>query len=106
MAAMRPKQMARQGEFLLEEAILDVLMDNASKDNAYLGPRDISLKAGIFREPGKGVDGNVKSGNDFIVQGMLIKLFIEKKVERGLQAKGKDNGWRLTKSEIKRRQED
>lgn len=43
-----PKQYARLGRFLLEEAILDVLLE-AQQNNESLGPTVTSKKLGIFR---------------------------------------------------------
>jgi len=46
---IRPKQLARLGEFHLEEAILDVLLE-ARHEELCLGAAEISRQAGIYRE--------------------------------------------------------
>lgn len=51
---MRPKHDARLGIFLLEEAILDVLLE-AKHENICLGTAAISKKTGIFNKSGKRV---------------------------------------------------
>ena len=96
---IRPKQFARIGEFHLEEAILDVLLE-AQHEGDCIGPAEISKRSGIFRESGYAM----ASGNDNIVWGMLNKLVKEKKIERCKKA-GR-NGWQLTKEEFERRRDD
>ncbi len=49
--SIRPKQLARMGEFHLEEAILDVLL-KAKHEEECIGPKEISVRAGIFRDRG------------------------------------------------------
>ncbi len=104
MVGIRPRQMARLGEFHLEEAILDVLLD-AQHGNECIGAAEISRRAGIFREGGGG-GGNVAAMNDAIVTGMLIKLFNANKVERCEQTPGGRGGWKLTDAEFERRRDD
>ena len=97
---VRPKQQARMGEFCLEEAILDVLLE-AKHENECVGAAEISRRAGIFRERGKG-----DMMNDAIVTGMLVKLRDEKKVVRCAQEKKRGGGWELAESEFKSRRDD
>lgn len=47
--SIRPKQFARIGEFHLEEAILDVLLE-AKHEHKCIGMAEISKRAGIFRD--------------------------------------------------------
>jgi len=103
MAGIRPKQLARLGEFHLEEAILDVLLE-AAHEGECVGAAEISRRTGIFREGGGG-GGNIAAMNDAIVTGMLIKLFNAEKVERCEQAPGR-GGWKLTDAEFARRRDD
>lgn len=72
MAGIRPKQLARLGEFHLEEAVMDVLLEAAHEDEC-IGGAEISRRAGIFREPDTPEGGGVAAGNDWIVGGLLIK---------------------------------
>ena len=65
---IRPKQFARLGEFHLEEAILDVLLEAKYEDNC-IGAADISRRAGIFRD--RGIENIM---NDAIATGLLVKL--------------------------------
>lgn len=103
MAGIRPKQLARLGEFHLEEAILDVLLEAAHEEEC-IGAAEISRRAGIFRDGGGG-GGNVAAMNDAIATGMLIKLFNAGKVERCQQSPGR-GGWKLTEAEFNRRRDD
>lgn len=100
MLGIGSKQLARIGEFLLEEAILDVLLQAWAKDEC-LGAAEISRRAGIFREGGGG-GSNIRAMNDAIVTGMLVKLRKEGKVERCEQRPGV-GGWKLTEAEFERR---
>ena len=99
MIGLRPKQMARLGEFHLEEAILDVLLE-ARHEGQCLGAAEISKRAGIFRDPGPKINMN-----DAIVHGLANKLGIAGKVERCKQANGR-GGWRLSDKEFERRRDD
>lgn len=96
---IRPKQFARLGEFYLEEAVLDVLLEARHKDEC-IGASEISKRAGIFRDR-----GSEDIMNDAIVHGMLAKLCDENKVERCTQPNGK-GGWKLTNAEFERRRDD
>lgn len=101
---IRPKRLARIGEFNLEEAVLDVLLE-ARHERECLGPAEISKRAGIFREPGHAMT----SGNDAIVWGILGKLAKHGRIEKCPQDKGKShklNGWKLTESEYRSRRDD
>jgi len=107
---MRPKHDARLGEFYLEEAVLDVLLE-ARYENLCIGAADISKKAGIFRDGGAtdtDKESNpIKSMNDAIVTGILVKLHKEHRVERCEQDnKRKSGGWQLTDKEFEKRRED
>ena len=96
---IRPKQLARSGEFHLEEAILDVLLE-ARHENECLGAAEISRRAGIFRE--RGIENIM---NDAIATGMLVKLRDQGKVQRCEQP-SKRGGWELTDSEFASRRDD
>ncbi len=101
---IRPRQLSRLGEFYLEEAILDVLLEARHEDQC-IGAAAISRRAGIFREPGHAQ----ASGNDNIVWGMLNKLVKENKVKRCPQNPAKpdkSDGWELTDEEFDRRKDD
>lgn len=102
MNGVRPKQLARMGEFYLEEAVLDVLL-NAAQRNESIGAAEISKRAGIFRDGGGGGEA-MASMNDAIVTGLLTKLQKADRVERCTQANGK-GGWKISESEIARRQD-
>ena len=104
MTGIRPKQLARLGEFHLEEAVLDVLLAAALAEEC-IGAAEVSRRAGIFREPDRKEDGGVSAGNDFIVTGFLIKLRKAGRVERCEQSPGK-GGWKLSAAELKRRRDD
>lgn len=99
MNGLRPKQMARLGEFHLEEAILDVLLE-ARHESECIGAAELSRRAGIFREAGKFVNMN-----DAIVHGLINKLSIAGRVERCTQS-NKLGGWRLSDKEFERRRDD
>lgn len=104
MNGIRPKQLARLGEFHLEEAVMDVLLDARHEDEC-IGAAEISKRAGIFREPGGG--DPIAAMNDAIATGLLIKLYRAGKVEQCGQKPGKDTGgWRLTDTEFDRRRDD
>ncbi len=90
MTGIRPEQLARRGEFYLQEAVLDVLLE-AKREKECMGAAEISRRSGIFRE--KGIAGL----NDAIVTGLLNKLEKEGSVEKcGEQ-------WELTDQEFTRR---
>ena len=100
---IRPKQFGRMGEFYLEEAILDVLLE-AKHENECLGAAEIGRKSGIFREGGGSISGAPSSFNDAIVTGMLIKLLKAGKVQRcGSPPK---QGYQLSDDEFKTRKDD
>lgn len=63
---LEPEQLARIGMFYLEEAILDLLFEDARHNGQGLGPTEISRRLGTFLSwynPG-----------DLIVAGFLEKL--------------------------------
>ena len=95
---IRPKQLARVGEFHLEEAILDVLLEARYK-NECIGAAEISERAGIFRE--RGIENIM---NDAIATGMLVKLRDQGKAQRCEQP-NRRGGWELTDHEFERRRE-
>ncbi len=97
---IRPKQFARMGEFYLEEAILDVLLE-ARHEEECLGAAEIGKRTGIFRKPEAGL-------NDAITWGMLNKLLKNGKVEKCAQKRGsgKEDGWQLTNEEYQSRRDD
>ena len=97
--SLRPKQFARIGEFHLEEAILDVLLE-AKHESRCLGPSDISKRAGIYRDRGK-----IDAMNDAIVTGMLMKLHEQDKVRQCTQDNDR-GGWELTDEEFTKRRDD
>lgn len=94
------KQMGRIAEFYLEEAVLAVLVQ-AHRARKCIGPAEISRRAGIFREPGAGGE-EIKSMNDAIVTGILVKLHRSGKVER-CQQSANVGGWKVTDEEFDRR---
>ena len=96
--SIRPKQLARIGEFYLQEAILDVLC-NAHPEGFGLGPAEIGRRAGVYREAG------VIHMNDAIVAGFLNQLHEQKRVEQARQQNGL-RGWRLTDREYDRCRDD
>lgn len=101
---IRPKQLARIGEFSLEEAVLDVLLEARSKGEC-LGPAAISKRAGIFRETGHAMS----AGNDAIVWGILGKLAKYGRIEKCPQKEAKPDkrdGWQLTDTEFQARRDD
>ncbi len=100
MAGIRPKQHARMGQFHLEEAILDVLLE-AKHEGDCLGPAEISRRAGIFRER-----GSVDIMNDAIATGVLVKLHDEGRVNRCTQNDANRGGWELTDAEFAFRRDD
>jgi len=105
--SIRPKQFARLGEFHLEEAVLDVLLE-AKHNNQCLGAAEVSKRAGIFRKPGEGIRGAPGAFNDAIVTGVLIKLIRANKVERCdiNLGSGKGDGWTLSEDEFNTRRDD
>jgi hypothetical protein len=100
MSGIRPKQNARIGEFHLEEAVLDVLLE-ARHEGECLGPAEISRRAGIFRERGE-----VNIMNDAITTGILVKLYDESRVTRCTQTNANLGGWELTDREFELRRDD
>ena len=96
--SIRPRQLARMGEFYLQEAILDVLCD-ACPEGFGIGPAEIGQRASIYRGP------KDKNMNDAIVQGLLYQLRDMGKVLQAEQA-NRRGGWRLAESEYERRRED
>ena len=99
MTGIRPKQHARMGEFHLEEAVLDVLLEAKHESNC-IGAAEISRRAGIYRER-----GTQDMMNDAIVTGLLNKLESQGKVQRGAQLSGR-GGWELTDKEFESRRDD
>lgn len=97
--SIRPKQLSRMGQFYLEEAILDILLE-ARHERECIGPAEISKRAGIFRDRGK---ENIM--NDAIVTGFLVKLSDQEKVSRCTQSNNK-GGWELTEREFRSRRDD
>ena len=98
-AGVRPKQLARMGEFYLQEAILDVLLE-ASHEGDCIGAAEISRRSGVYRDR-----GTSNMMNDAIVTGFLVKLETEGKVERCEQDGGR-GGWRLTDQQFQSRRDD
>ena len=94
IGGFQPKQYARIGIFLLEEAILDVLLD-AQRKNECLGPTAISKKLGIFRFQ--------ENHRGYIAYNILQKLEDEGRVERHPSVRG---GWQLTQEEFVNRYDD
>lgn len=99
MSGIRPKQHARMGQFYLEEAVLDVLLE-AKHEGDCIGAADISRRAGIFRDRGE-----VNIINDAITTGVLIKLHDEGRVQRCTQPNGR-GGWDLTDHKFALRRDD
>lgn len=99
MSGIRPKQHARMGQFYLEEAVLDVLLE-AKHEGDCIGAADISRRAGIFRDRGE-----VDIINDAITTGVLIKLHAERRVQRCTQPNNR-GGWNLTDHEFALRRDD
>lgn len=100
MMIIRPKQHARMGMFLLEEAVLDTLLE-ARQEDECIGAAAISVRAGIFRER-----GSVNIINDAIVTGVLVKLADEGRVERCKQQGRRRGGWQLADREFEARRDD
>ena len=100
MAGIRPKQHARIGQFHLEEAVLDVLLE-AKHEGDCIGAAEISRRAGIFRDR-----GDVNIMNDAIATGVLVKLADEGRVQRCQQNDANRGGWELTGSEFALRRDD
>lgn len=100
--SFRPKQMARFGEFNLEEAVLDILLAAREFDgDGCLGAAEISKRSGIFRDR-----GDVNIMNDAIATGILVKLSDQNRVERCEQQGRRRGGWRISDAEYERRRED
>ena len=99
MTGVRPKQHARIGEFHLEEAVMDVLLE-ARHENLCIGAAEISRRAGIYRDRGT---ENIM--NDAIATGLLVKLSEQGRVRRCEQESGR-GGWQLTDKEFKSRRDD
>lgn len=92
------KDKAKQGQKLLEEAVLEVLQ-RAHLDNECLGAAEISRRTEIFREGGI----VMKGGNDNIAWGILAKLWKDRRVEKcpqNLNKPERKNGWKLSEKEI------
>ena len=104
MSGLRPKQLARMGVFYLEEAILDVLLD-ARHEGDCIGAAEIGKRTGIFRDRGEGIVGEKGILNDAIVHGVLVKLTVERRVDRCDQPNGR-GGWELTDKEFETRRDD
>ncbi|MDA7983366.1 MAG: hypothetical protein MPJ79_04465 [Alphaproteobacteria bacterium] len=100
MTDVEPKHLARVGEFLLEKAVTDVLLE-AKREGECIGPAEISRRAGIYRGKSSGY-----SMYDAIVQGILYKLEEHERVTRCDQPSGKKRGWELTDKEFASRQDD
>lgn len=99
---MRPKQLARIGTFYLHEAVLDVLLEHHSTGYG-LGPTEISLRAGIYKDSEKGAGTFANA----LVSGCLSELMGQNRVERRAKQKGgKETGWCLTHKEYLRRRDD
>ncbi len=99
MNGIRPKQFARMGEFHLEEAVLDVLLE-AKHESECLGAAEISKRAGIYRER-----GSEDIMNDAIVHGLLAKLADANRVQRCTQ-QNQRGGWEITDREFAIRRDD
>ncbi len=100
---IRPKQIARIGEFLLEEAVLDALLE-ARHQGRCIGAAEISRRTGIFRESHLAKKG----GNDDITSGILGKLLKHGRACRCPQdplKPDKEDGWQLTNDEFERRRD-
>ena len=69
---MTPKEKAQKGEFWLEEALLDVLMQTTVKNP--MRPCEIGKEVGFFRESGWVRGDFTKSSNDDITWKILNKL--------------------------------
>ena len=93
------RQLARIGEFLLKEAVLEFLYEHYPEGYG-IGAAEISKRTGIYRDRGPS-----DIMNDAIVIGILNSLHEEGKVERIKQESGR-GGWRLTESEYNRRRGD
>lgn len=103
MNGIRPKQHARIGEFHLEEAVLDVLLD-ARHEGSCIGAAEISKRAGIYRDR-----GTINTMNDAIVTGLLVKLHEQRRVQKCAQdpdRPDRQNGWELTEKEFTSRRDD
>ena len=90
---------ARLGEFYLEEAVLDVLLE-ARYEGQCLGYSEISRRAGLYRERGP---HNLM--HDAIVSGIMNKLADQGRVARCEQPNGR-GGWKVTDAEFAARKDD
>ena len=100
MIGVRPRQLARMGQFYLEESVLDVLLE-AKHEGECIGPAEISKRTGIY---GKRGDANML--NDAIVAGLLVKRHSENRVERCTQTHANRGGWELADNEFASRRDD
>ncbi len=89
--------LVKVAEDLLSEVVLDVMF-HAKLDGETLKASEISERAGIFRENGGLYDGY--GHVDAIVIGILIKLNLEKRVEKLSGPPGK---WKLATDEFEGR---
>lgn len=97
-STLNAKALAKKGQDLLEEAVLEVL-EVANEKGICMGPKEISDQAGIFRLHGGGGDLPI-SMNDAIVQGIIIKLYKAKRVV-GCNPPGRGTkGYKLSASEL------
>ncbi|WOV91735.1 MAG: hypothetical protein R1F54_03565 [Candidatus Zeuxoniibacter abyssi] len=87
------------GEFYLEEAVLDVLLE-VKHENMCIGAAEISKRAGVFRD--KSTENIM---NDAIATGILTKLASQNRVNRCKQDNDR-GGWELTKNEYEMRRDD
>ena len=92
---IHPKQMARLGEFYLEEAVLDVLSAAGQKQEKGVKAAEIGRRAGIFGENATPAFGNA------IVSGILAKLFKQGRIVRCEDSRK----WALTDEEKEARLE-
>lgn len=99
MNGIRPKQHARIGEFHLEEAILDVLLE-AKHEKQCIGAAEVGRRAGIYRDRGKS-----DTMNDAVATGLLVKLEEQGRVQRCEQENTR-GGWELTDKEFASRRDD
>ena len=100
MIGVRPRQLSRMGQFYLEEAVLDVLLE-AKHEGECIGAAEVSRRAGIFRDRGV-----VDIMNDAITTGLLVKLHSENRVKRCTQSHANRGGWELTDNEFNTRRDD
>ena len=106
MVGIPPEQHGRTGVSHLEEAVLDVLLE-AKHEGDCIGAAEISRRAGIFRDRGRGIVSRRGIMNDAIVTGVLVKLATEGRVKRCRQSRaGRRGGWELTDYEFALRRDD